>query len=51
MPYGGGSSSYTPRGWARCNGPLLRTSQYQTLLWLLGTTYGCDGVSTLPCPT
>jgi hypothetical protein len=48
MPYGGGS--YIPRGCARCNGPLPRTSQYQPLFWLLATTCGSD-LNTSRCST
>ena len=35
--------SFTPKGWAQCNGQLLPINQNQALFALLGTTYGGDG--------
>jgi microcystin-dependent protein len=35
--------SFTPRGWAPCDGRTLRISQHTALFSLLGTSYGGDG--------
>jgi microcystin-dependent protein len=37
------SFSFTPKGWALCNGQLLPINQNQALFSLLGTTFGGDG--------
>ncbi len=37
------SFTFAPKGWAFCNGQLLRIDQNQALFSLLGTTYGGDG--------
>lgn len=42
--------SYTPRGWAPCNGQLMSISQNTALFSLLGTVYGGDGVTTFGLP-
>ena len=42
--------NYAPRGWAVCDGTLLRIPQYQALAALLGTTFGGDGVLTFGLP-
>jgi microcystin-dependent protein len=42
--------SFAPRGWADCNGQLLRIDMNQALFSLLGTTYGGDGFTTFALP-
>jgi len=42
--------SFTPRGWAPCNGQLLPVSSNTALFSLLGTTYGGDGRTTFGLP-
>lgn len=42
--------TFTPRGWAPCNGQLLPISQNSALFSLLGTTYGGDGQTTFALP-
>jgi microcystin-dependent protein len=37
------SFSFSPKGWAQCNGQLLPINQNQALFSLLGTTFGGDG--------
>ena len=44
------SFSFTPRGWAFCNGQLLPINQNQALFSLLGTTYGGNGQTTFALP-
>ncbi|HHY20280.1 MAG TPA: phage tail protein [Bacilli bacterium] len=44
------SFEFPPRGWAICNGAILRIQQNQALYALLGTTYGGDGVTTFALP-
>ena len=44
------AGNYPPRGWALCNGQSLSIAQYDTLFFLLGTTYGGDGISTFNLP-
>ncbi len=39
-----------PLGWALCNGQLLSIAEYDTLFFLIGTTYGGDGISTFGLP-
>ena len=41
---------YAPRGFAFCEGQLLKISQHQALFSLLGTTYGGDGRTTFALP-
>lgn len=41
---------FAPRGFAACDGQLLRISQNQALFALIGTTYGGDGVSVFNVP-
>ena len=43
--------NFAANGWALCNGQLLSISQYSALFSLLGTAYGGDGITPLPCPT
>jgi microcystin-dependent protein len=42
--------SFTPRGWARCEGQLLSISQNTALFSLLGTNFGGDGKRTFALP-
>jgi microcystin-dependent protein len=42
--------TFTPRGWADCDGQLLPISQHTALFSLLGTTYGGDGRTTFALP-
>jgi len=42
--------NYAPKGWALCNGQLMRISQNAALFSLLGTTYGGDGTQTFALP-
>ena len=42
--------TFTPKGWAACDGQILPLSQNTALFSLLGTTYGGDGKSTFALP-
>jgi microcystin-dependent protein len=42
--------NFAPRGWAFCDGQLMRISQNQALFSLLGTTFGGDGRTTFALP-
>ena len=42
--------TFTPKGWASCNGQLLPISQNQALFALLGTNFGGDGRTTFGLP-
>lgn len=42
--------SFTPVGWASCDGSLLQISQYPALYSLIGTTYGGNGTTTFAVP-
>ncbi len=44
------SFTFTPRGWARCDGQLLPIWQNTAMFALLGTAYGGDGKSTFALP-
>ncbi len=44
------SFTFAPKGWAFCNGQLLRIDQNQALFSLLGTTYGGDGRTNFALP-
>lgn len=44
------AGDFAPRGWAFCEGQLLRISDHSALFSLLGTTYGGDGRSTFALP-
>lgn len=44
------AGSFSPRGWAFCNGQLLPIAQNTALFSLTGTTYGGDGRSTFALP-
>jgi microcystin-dependent protein len=45
LPY-----TFTPKGWATCDGQLMPISQNTALFSLLGTTYGGDGKSNFALP-
>lgn len=42
--------SFTPRGWASCNGQLVSIAQNSALYSVLGTTFGGDGQTTFALP-
>lgn len=42
--------NFAPRGWALCNGALLRISENQALFTLLRNIYGGDGKTTFALP-
>jgi len=42
--------NFPPSGWAMANGQILPINQNASLFYLLGTTYGGDGVSTFALP-
>ena len=42
--------TFTPKGWAPCNGQLLPINQNQALFSLLGTNFGGDGRTTFALP-
>jgi microcystin-dependent protein len=42
--------SFTPVGWAVCNGALLQISQNTALFSLIGTNFGGDGITTFALP-
>ncbi|RKP47417.1 phage tail protein [Trinickia fusca] len=42
--------AFPPRGWALCNGALVRINQNRMLYALLGTQYGGDGIVTFALP-
>lgn len=42
--------TFTPVGWALCNGQLLNVVQNQALFSILGATYGGDGRNTFALP-
>lgn len=42
--------SFAPRGWALCDGQLLKVSQHDYLFSLIGTNYGGDGRTTFALP-
>lgn len=44
------AGTYPPAGWAFCDGQLLPINQYETLFFILGTTYGGDGQDTFALP-
>lgn len=44
------AGNFPIRGWMFCNGQLLAISQYDALYFLIGTTYGGDGVNTFALP-
>lgn len=44
------AGNFAPAGWMFCEGQLLSISEYETLFFLIGTTYGGDGESTFGLP-
>jgi len=44
------AGNYAPTGWLYCDGRLLLIKEYDTLFFLLGTTYGGDGVTNFALP-
>src|SRR5215467_1889396 len=44
------AGNFAPAGWMFCEGQLLPISEYETLFFLIGTTYGGDGTSTFALP-
>lgn len=44
------AGTFAPRGWALCDGQLLRIERYQPLFTLIGTAYGGDGRATFALP-
>jgi microcystin-dependent protein len=44
------AGNFAPRGWAKCDGAILRIDEYETLFTLIGTTYGGDGQITFALP-
>jgi microcystin-dependent protein len=44
------SFDFAPRGWAACNGQLMKIVQNSALYALLGTMYGGDGKTTFALP-
>ena len=42
--------NFAPLGWQFCDGSLLPISEYDTLFYLIGTTYGGDGQATFAVP-
>ena len=42
--------TFAPRGWAFCNGQILRISQNTALFALIGTFYGGDGLTNFALP-
>ncbi len=44
------TNRFAPRGWALCDGRLLRAEEYPVLFALLGASYGGDGVITFALP-
>lgn len=44
------SFNFAPKGWAQCDGQLMRIDQNQALFSLLGVTFGGDGRTTFALP-
>ena len=44
------AGNFAPRGYALCDGQLLRVNQNQALFSILGTTYGGDGRTNFALP-
>lgn len=44
------AGNYAPRGWAFCDGQLLKINDYQSLFAILGTQFGGDGRTTFALP-
>jgi microcystin-dependent protein len=54
MPYVGEIMAipwtFAPAGWLMCNGQIVSIASYETLFYLIGTTYGGDGQFTFGIP-
>ena len=44
------AGTFSPKGWATCNGAVLPINENQALFSILGTTYGGDGRVTFHLP-
>ena len=44
------AGNYAPRGWAFCDGQLLKINDYQSLYAILGTQFGGEGRTTFALP-
>lgn len=44
------AGNFAPADWALCNGETLLISEYSSLFYLIGTTYGGDGMNTFQLP-
>jgi microcystin-dependent protein len=44
------AGNFAPLGWLLCQGQLVQISEYDTLFYLVGTTYGGDGQTTFALP-
>lgn len=44
------AGTFAPQGWMFCNGQLISIAENDTLFFLIGTTYGGDGVTTFGLP-
>jgi microcystin-dependent protein len=44
------AGNFAPAGWLFCDGSLLPIAEFETLFFLIGTTYGGDGQSTFALP-
>ena len=44
------SGNFAPSGWALCQGQLLAIPDYELLFYVIGTTYGGDGVNNFALP-
>ncbi|MCB2410358.1 phage tail protein [Hymenobacter lucidus] len=42
--------NFAPLGWLPCDGRTLAISEYEVLFYVIGTTYGGDGISTFNLP-
>ncbi len=42
--------SYSPRGWAECNGQTLSIQEHEALYTLIGKTFGQDSETTFNLP-
>ncbi len=44
------AGNFAPAGWMFCDGTVLSISEYYVLFYLIGTTYGGDGLNTFALP-
>lgn len=44
------AGNFAPSGWAFCHGQLVGINEYETLFYIIGTTYGGDGQTTFALP-